>query len=41
MIPDIRWAQAGLRSLLADLLQCIALLGLIAISAGQLDDLKA
>jgi hypothetical protein len=41
MIPDIRWAQAGLRILLGDLLQCIALLGLIAISAGQLDDLKA
>jgi len=41
MIPDIRWAQAGLRSLLADLLQCIALLGLIAIIAGQLDDLRS
>jgi hypothetical protein len=41
MIPDIRWAQAGLRSLLGDLLQCIALLAPIAISAGQLDDLRA
>jgi len=42
MIPDIRWAQAGLRSLLGgDLLQCIALLGLIAIIGGQLDDLRS
>ena len=41
MIPDIRWAQAGLRILLGDLLQCIALLGLIAIIGEQLDDLRS
>jgi hypothetical protein len=41
MIPAIRWAQAGLRSFLGDLLQCIALLGLFAIIAEQLDDLRS
>jgi hypothetical protein len=40
MIPDIRWAQAGLRILLGDLLPCIALLAPIAISARRLDDLR-
>jgi hypothetical protein len=41
MIPDIRWAQAGLRILLGDPLQCIALLAPIAIIGGQLNDLRS